>query len=59
MNKYVDVVLPLPLSQCFTYSLPLELEKVEVGCRVVVPFGSKKFYTGIVLRVHHSAPVGY
>lgn len=50
--KYVDVIFPLPLSSVFTYSVSPELEtSVCVGCRVVVPFGPKKIYTGLVVGV--------
>ena len=34
-------------------------QKVKRGCRVVVPLGSKKQYTGIIDRIHHEAPVRY
>ncbi|GAB7124505.1 primosomal protein N' [Bacteroides fragilis] len=60
MKKYVDVILPLPLPRCFTYSLQDEgAEEVQIGCRVVVPFGRKKYYTAIVRNVHHYAPTEY
>ena len=60
MKKYVDVIVPLPIASQYTYSLPAELEEsVHEGCRVVVPFGRKKFYTAIVTRVHYVAPEGY
>lgn len=60
MKKYVDVILPLPLPKSFTYSLPDECaEDVKIGCRVVVPFGRKKFYTAIVFNVHYCAPTEY
>jgi primosomal protein N' (replication factor Y) len=59
MNRYVDVILPLPLPGCFTYSLAEQEERVSVGCRVVVPFGKKKFYTAIVQRIHNEKPSGY
>lgn len=56
----VDVVLPLPLSATFTYALPVEMQgKVQVGCRVIVPFGSKKIYSAIVLRLHNEQPKDY
>ncbi|MDE6985831.1 MAG: DEAD/DEAH box helicase, partial [Bacteroides acidifaciens] len=55
-----DVILPLPLPKSFTYSLPDEYaEEVKIGCRVVVPFGRKKFYTAIVRNVHYCAPTEY
>lgn len=60
MKKYVDVILPLPLPKSFTYSLPDEgADEVTMGCRVVVPFGRKKFYTAIVCNVHYCAPTEY
>jgi len=58
--KYADVILPLPLPQSFTYSIPVGSEEsVCPGCRVVVPFGRKKFYTAIVQSVHNNCPNGY
>jgi len=60
MKKYVDVIVPLPIASQYTYSLPAEMQgSVQVGCRVVVPFGKKKYYTGVVTKVHDSAPEGY
>ena len=60
MKKYVDVIVPLPIASQYTYSLPLDLEEcVQEGCRVVVSFGRKKFYTAIVTKVHYAAPEGY
>lgn len=60
MEKFVDVILPLPLNSCFTYALPEEMAgQVQLGCRVVVPFGKKKFYTGIVRNLHYLKPEGY
>lgn len=60
MKKYVDVILPLPLARSFTYSLPENtVENIEPGCRVVVPFGRKKYYTAIVQSVHDNAPTDY
>jgi primosomal protein N' (replication factor Y) len=60
MRKYVDVILPLPLPRTFTYSLSEHTEaNIEPGCRVVVPFGRKKYYTAIVWNVHQNEPVGY
>ena len=60
MKKYVDVIVPLPIASQYTYSLPDALEgSVQEGCRVVVPFGKKKFYTAVVTKVHEVAPEGY
>ena len=60
MKRYVDVIVPLPIAGQYTYSLPEEMAgRVCLGCRVVVPFGRKKFYTGLVTRVHEEAPETY
>lgn len=57
MPLYADVILPLPLQGSFTYALPSECEvQPQVGSRVIVPFGSRKFYTAIVVRLHDQAP---
>ena len=58
--KFVDVILPLPLSAAYTYALPEERQEVvRPGSRVIVPFGAKKFYTAIVVDVHGRQPQGY
>ena len=55
---YCDVSLPVPLDQSFTYLLPETLRhRVRPGCRVLVPFGSRKL-TGIVLKLYDQAPDG-
>jgi len=55
--KYIDVILPLPLANYFTYSVPDEwAEQVRIGMRVVVPFGKKKMYTAIVSVIHTHKP---
>ena len=60
MKCYVDVIVPLPIAGQYTYSLPDEMVgRVLVGCRVVVPFGRKKYYTGLVTRIHEEAPEAY
>jgi len=60
MKKFVDVMLPLPLANRYTYSLPDELsDKTKIGCRVIVPFGRKKFYTAIVVNIHYCPPQEY
>ncbi len=57
MPKYADVIVPLPLQEAFTYALPPECQsQIQVGQRIIVPFGSRKFYTAIVLRLHNDTP---
>jgi primosomal protein N' (replication factor Y) (superfamily II helicase) len=54
--RYCDVSLPVPLDQPFTYSLPETLRhRVKPGCRMLVPFGTRKL-TGVILRCHDEAP---
>ena len=51
--KYADVILPLPLENSYTYSIPSDLEQAVIpGCRVIVHFGKKRYYTAIVMDVH-------
>ena len=55
---FADIILPIPFDS-FTYLVPSDMEtRVMRGCRVVVPFGKNKIYTGIVRSVHNQAPQG-
>ena len=43
--KYADVILPLPLENSYTYSIPPDLEQTVIpGCRVIVHFGKDKVF---------------
>ncbi len=54
---YADVILPLPLEDTFTYALPPVLApQAQVGSRVIVPFGARKMYTAVILRLHEEKP---
>ena len=56
--KYADVILPLPLENSYTYRIPEDLERAVIpGCRVIVHFGKKRYYTAIVMEVHDREPV--
>ncbi len=59
MTRFVDVILPLPLYSTFTYRIPDVMGDVKIGSRVLVPFGRKKYYTAIVVMVHHNEPTEY
>ena len=57
---FVDVILPVPIRNEFTYRVPFELnDLVFNGARVVVPFGRSKLITGIITRVHEEVPQEY
>ncbi|MCM1484140.1 MAG: primosomal protein N' [Muribaculaceae bacterium] len=57
---YADVILPLPLTATFTYAVPEVMAgSLRRGHRVLVPFGKKKIYTGIVASTGAVKPEGY
>lgn len=57
---YAEVILPLPLYSTFTYSIPAEMGgDVGIGSRVLVQFGTRKFYTGIVAALRPDKPGDY
>jgi len=60
MGYYIDVILPLPLHQLFTYKTDeTEFNEAQIGARVAVPFGKSKVYTGIIVKKHQQAPLHY
>ena len=60
MNYFIDVIVPLPLDNIFTYKVNLkEFEFLKIGFRVVVPFGKSKFITALVAEKHNKIPELY
>ena len=58
--NFADIIIPVSLPNLFTYFIPEELEEsIFIGCRVIVPFGKNKLYTGIVKKIHHLPPKEY
>ncbi|NBQ53456.1 MAG: primosomal protein N', partial [Proteobacteria bacterium] len=61
--SYIEVAVPTPLFQTFTYKLPVAADDgAQVcaplpGCRVLVPFGRQKM-VGVVLAVSSNPPAG-
>lgn len=54
---FAEIILPLPVYGTFTYSIPEEMaSSLQTGSRVMVQFGRKKYYTGIVESVHDREP---
>ncbi|MFT5983622.1 MAG: primosomal protein N' (replication factor Y), partial [Ulvibacter sp.] len=57
---FIDVILPIPLKQQFTYSVnSSEASFLKQGMRVAVPFGKTKIYTGIVHTIYRDNPPAY
>lgn len=55
--RFADIILPIAVRERFTYIIPDDLsDKVRAGVRVIVPFGTKNFYSGIVCRIHDNEP---
>ncbi|MFN8211260.1 MAG: primosomal protein N' [Bacteroidales bacterium] len=53
---YAEVILPLAVRGSYTYRVPEMLkDKLEPGSRVVVNFGSRKLYSGIVFSLSDTA----
>ncbi|MCQ2350071.1 MAG: primosomal protein N' [Paludibacteraceae bacterium] len=53
--RFADLIIPTPLAQLFTYEVPVDME-LSVGMRVIVSFGKRHFYTGIVAKLHNEKP---
>ncbi len=54
---YAKIIVPRPLDESFTYRVPETMASdIRIGHRVVVPFGSKKYVTGIVENISPIAP---
>ena len=52
-RQFADIIVPLAAKGKFTYVIPDDLvEKIQPGCRVVVQFGNRKLYSGIVFSIH-------
>lgn len=57
---FADVILPVPIPRYFTYRVPTNLAtEVQVGSRVIVPFGQRKILTAIVATLHGNPPENY
>ncbi len=60
MESLVDVILPLPIRNKFTYSFERNIfTNICVGMRVVVPFGKNKIFTGIIYKIYNYKPLSY
>jgi primosomal protein N' (replication factor Y) len=54
MSYYVDVILPIPVNQKFTYLISKdEYDYIKPGMRIIVPFGKSKLYTSISVKIYN------
>ena len=54
---YIEVILPVPLANSYTYFVPSEMEKyMEPGIQVLVEFGKNKRYAGILHSIRQTPP---
>ena len=54
---YIEVILPVPLADFYTYSVPPDMEGLVVpGVQVQVNFGKNKRYSGIVHSIRQTPP---
>lgn len=57
MSKlFAEIILPVPIRDTFTFSVPEGMDFLNPGHRVEVQFGRKKRYTGIVDQLHSISP---
>ena len=55
-----NIILPFPLNDTYTYYVPQAMEdNICVGQRVIVSFGVKRFFTGIVYSLGEVSDVAY
>ncbi|MEO1012991.1 MAG: primosomal protein N', partial [Bacteroidota bacterium] len=60
MQHFINVILPIPLPNLFTYTVSPDIAKVlSAGMRVAVPFGKSKIYTALVHEIHMTPPEVY
>ena len=54
---FVEVILPVPIANTYTYSVPTEWEVLIVpGMQVLVEFGKNKRYFGLVFQIRELSP---
>lgn len=55
---YAEVIIPRPLDTTFTYRVPDSLAAdIRNGSRVIVPFGPRRYFTGVVDSLSPVGPV--
>lgn len=57
---FAQIIVPVPVRGTFTYEVPISLaDSASVGQSVVVEFGAKKLYTGIIQSISATPPDGF
>jgi primosomal protein N' (replication factor Y) (superfamily II helicase) len=60
ITLFADVMVPVPVPGLFTYRVPYEMnDRISIGQRVIVQFGAKKIYAGLVYKIHQNLPKDY
>lgn len=53
---FAEIILPLAARGTFTYNISEYSDRVTIGSRVLVEFGKRKLYAGIVFQLHNNNP---
>ncbi len=57
---FVDLILPIPVPNLFTYRVPRDMVGlVKIGARVIVPFGKSRVVTAVIAKLHNQPPTKY
>jgi primosomal protein N' (replication factor Y) (superfamily II helicase) len=57
---FVDVILPVPVPNLYTYRAPFHMnDLLQVGARVIVEFGKQRVLTAVIARIHQMPPQKY
>ena len=60
MLTFAEILFPIPVAGTFTYHIGEDLlSSVKIGCRVIAPFRTSKFYSGIVTSIHNNPPQNF
>lgn len=60
VTLFVDVILPVPVPNLYTYRVPFHMNDVlKTGVRVIVEFGKQRVVTAIIARIHQTPPQKY
>lgn len=59
-SPFAEIIIPLAVGGVYTYALPEHLqERVKPGSRVLIPFGKRRIYTGVISALIQDSPEGF